>query len=187
MSRTLSARRTVAAIVAAIGAVAMSAAPASADNNPPFTPIFTMPDMDTNTVYRIVAVEQGTGRAEVNIGAQHFATNGLFPLAARPKDSYNPAGEQWKFQRARDLSGKAITVNGNPVVFVVSNRTINGGLYAMDTEQIPFAIGGPGSVVGTSPLDQSATQQWVLSKLGDRFTLLNRSMFSPNLLSFDPE
>jgi hypothetical protein len=191
MSSAISKRRRIlagaAAIVATAGGMALSPAPASADTHPPFTPIFKMPDMDTGTVYRIVAIERSTGRADVNIGAQHFATNGLFELGVRPKDSHNPAGEQWLFERARDLSGNGMTVNGNPVVHLVSNRVVNGGRYAMDTEQIPFAIEGPGSVVGTSPIDRSATQQWILAKVGSEFTLLNRSLHSPRLLSFDPK
>ncbi|MFG1661432.1 hypothetical protein ACGFIY_33625 [Micromonospora chersina] len=190
MSRALSARRFLAGIAAAAAAasgVALSAAPASAAPLP-FTPIFEMPKLDKSVIYRIVVNTPDASSGTRNIGAQHFDSSGggsQFPLAVRPKDSYNPAGEQWKFEQARDKFGKPIFDNGNPVVFVVSNRLADGRTYAIDTEQIPFAIGGSGSVIGTSPLDRTATQQWLLVKLGDTFTLRNRSSFSPNLLSFD--
>ncbi|MDG4831508.1 hypothetical protein O7627_19610 [Solwaraspora sp. WMMD1047] len=190
MSRTLSTRRLVAgimAVVAAAGGVALSAAPAAAADQP-FTPISTFPKLDMSVPYRIVVNTPDQFSGTRNIGAQHFDTSGggsIFALAVRPKDGYNPAGEQWLFRQVNDNLGNPITENGNPVVFVVSNRLADGYRYVMDTENIPYTIEGPGGVVGTSPFDVSGTQQWVLSKVFDQFTLKNRSAHSPNYLSFD--
>ncbi|WP_432947699.1 hypothetical protein ACQPXM_11635 [Kribbella sp. CA-253562] len=114
----------------------------------------------------------------VDAFARHFASGGTFSLGTDVRDAKHNAGEQWFLVDTGQRVGEW------PVVFVRSVRKINGHEYNLDTENTAASKLSP-DAIGTSLHDGSATQQWVLEKLGDTYSLKNVSKLTPGYLGYD--